>query len=264
MAKIFLAYRRKDSAYYVNAIQQELERRFSKHSVVRDLTANIPLGTDFRKFLQDAVANSDTLLAVIGRQWLESILGRSEDETDFVRIEIETALARGIPVVPVLVGGATLPKKADLPSTISDLVYRQAAEVRSGKRLDPDLEALGQRLTAEITGPTPQAKRKGRGTEDLVLRISVNPSNGNIGIKFTWTVTVRNDGSGALRDVEVRRGKALLSEPGFVLAPGKSRRFTFETRYPKPGRKTNSVSAVATAADGTSAKIGTRTSAQVT
>lgn len=262
MARIFLAYRRKDSAFYVNAIRQELERRFGQRSIVQDVTANIRLGDDFRKFLQDAVRGSNALLAVIGTQWLDSIRSRSEDEGDLLRLEIETALASGIPVVPVLVGGAKMPRKADLPPAISELVYRQAAEVRSGARLNPDLSALGKRLQAAIADPGRPGKRRSRG-EDLVLRISVKPKSGDIGIRFVWTVTVRNDGNAPLAEVEVRRGNSPLHERPLELAPGKSRRFTFDARYPKPGKKTNSVSAVAAAADGTPLKIATRTSVEV-
>lgn len=259
MAKIFIAYRRNDSTFYVNALQQELEKRFGKRSVVRDVTANIPLGTDYRKHLQLAVANSDVLLAVIGKKWEESIRTRGEDETDFLRIEIEEALERKIPVVPVLVGGAKLPREKSLPPSISELVFREAAQIRSGKDLDPDLKILADRLAATL-GEEQSAPHKR--TESLVLRISVRPKSAAIGIKFGWTVTVRNDGAASLRDVTVHRGRRLLEAP-FELDPGRSRRFKFETRYPKPGKKTNSVSATGLLPDGSIVRTGTKTSAEV-
>jgi len=259
MAKIFIAYRRQDSTYYVNGIQQVLEERFGKRSIVRDVTANIPLGTDYRKYLQSAVANSNVLLAVIGKKWEESFRSRAEDESDFLRIEIEEALERNIPVVPVLVGGAELPRKKNLPASISELVFREAAQIRSGKNLDPDLKNLADSLAATL-GEEQSAPHKR--TENLVLRISVRPKSAAIGIKFRWTVTVRNDGAAPLRDVTVNRRTKML-EPPFELDPGRARRFKFETRYPKPGKKTNSVSATAVLPDGSTVRTGTKTSAEV-
>jgi hypothetical protein len=81
---------------------------------------SIPFGVDFRIYLDEQVAKCDVFLAVIGRNWMKA-KGRNgkprlEDPGDFVRIEVESALKRDIPIIPVLVGGASIPPADRLPS----------------------------------------------------------------------------------------------------------------------------------------------------
>ena len=110
----------------------------------------IPLGVDFRKYLADEVNQCDVLLAVIGDHWLDAAYRdgpkkdtrRLDDPQDYVRIEIESALARGIPVVPLLVGRTAMPGETDLPDGLKELAYRNAAAVRSG----PDFHGQVDRL----------------------------------------------------------------------------------------------------------------------
>jgi hypothetical protein len=71
---------------------------------------------------------------------------RLDDANDFVRIELETALLRQIPVVPVLVGGARMPSAAELPSTLGALVYRQGQTVRADPDFHRDVDRLIQGL----------------------------------------------------------------------------------------------------------------------
>ena len=87
---------------------------------------SIPFGVDFRNYLDEQVGMCDVFLAVIGRDWIGKRRGKSrlEDPKDYVRIEIESALRRGIPVVPVLVRGASIPTAARLPVSMQDLAYR--------------------------------------------------------------------------------------------------------------------------------------------
>jgi hypothetical protein len=90
------------------------------------------------------------LIAVIGNQWLNAIDAggnyRIGDQSDFVRIEIESALRRGIPVIPILVNGAAMPKETDLPPTLKDLAYRNGLPIRS----DPDFHKDADRLIAGL------------------------------------------------------------------------------------------------------------------
>lgn len=89
---------------------------------------SIPLGVGFRTYLDERVAECHVFLAVIGRDWLRMRGGkgksRLEDPKDFVRLEIESALKREIPVIPVLVRGASIPAAERLPASIQDLSYR--------------------------------------------------------------------------------------------------------------------------------------------
>ncbi|MBX3334863.1 MAG: toll/interleukin-1 receptor domain-containing protein [Nitrospira sp.] len=124
MSKILISYRREDSADVTGRIYDRLIQVFPQ-SVFRDVDS-IPLGVDFRVYLDEQVAKCDVFLAVIGREWLKA-KGRKgklrlDDPGDFVRIEIESALKRKIPVIPVLVAGAKIPPPECLPASIHDAI----------------------------------------------------------------------------------------------------------------------------------------------
>ena len=106
---IFISYRREDSAGFAGRIYDRLASRLNRERVFFDVDG-IPLGADFVRVLSDQVAGCDALVAIIGKDWSSSKNDKNqrrlEDPDDYVRIEIETALQRDIPVIPVLVGGA--------------------------------------------------------------------------------------------------------------------------------------------------------------
>ena len=110
----------------------------------------IPPGRDFVDVLSDRVGKCDALIAVIGRHWVAGGDGdkrrRLDDPNDFVRIEIEAALRRDVPVIPVLVDGAGMPQAADLPDSLKNLTRRQAVEI-SLTRFDSDAERLTEALS---------------------------------------------------------------------------------------------------------------------
>ena len=160
MPSIFISYRRDDSIYAANHIYERLVEHFGRESIFMD-EESIPVGIDFRKNLQAAVSRCDVLLAVIGHGWLEArhpegpLVGqrRLDNPDDFVRIEIQTALERGIPVVPVLVGKATMPAAKDLPDPLKELAFRNAAEVRPGKDFHDHVDRLIRGIEARPPSP---------------------------------------------------------------------------------------------------------------
>src|SRR5689334_25411466 len=105
MPQIFLSYRRGPTGYVATLLAEELRARFGSDSVFMDVDS-IPVGVDFRDRLTAAVADCQVLLVLIGDDWTTTRLAngsrRIDDPDDFVRVEIEAALQRGIPVVPVL------------------------------------------------------------------------------------------------------------------------------------------------------------------
>jgi hypothetical protein len=140
---VFISYRRGDAGDVVGRIYDRLIDRFGKTHVFKDVDS-IPLGVDFRKHLSDSVGQCRVFLAVISRGWVQQSDGvrRLDQANDFVRIEMEAALQRNIPVIPVLVQGAALPEEKELPPTLRDLAYRNATVVRA----DPDFHADIARL----------------------------------------------------------------------------------------------------------------------
>jgi eukaryotic-like serine/threonine-protein kinase len=146
---IFISYRRSDTPDAVGRIYDRLIAEFGKARVFKDVDS-IPLGQDFRRHLNDIVGGCAAVLAIIGPKWTdirnEAGQRRLEDADDFVRIELEAALARNVRVVPVLVGHAPMPGTSQLPSTLSSLAFRQSIEVRP----DPDFHNDATRLVSAL------------------------------------------------------------------------------------------------------------------
>jgi TPR repeat protein len=146
---VFICYRREDSAGFARLIYDRLTRKLGHESVFFDVD-NIPPGLDFVDILSDRVGQCDALIAVIGKNWASSTYlddqRRLHDPNDFVRIEIEAALARKIRVIPILVDGATMPRPDDLPDSLKKLARRQGIEI-SHTRFDSDVERLTRALS---------------------------------------------------------------------------------------------------------------------
>ncbi len=176
MSKFFLAYRRDDSADVTGRLHEKLESHFGPGTVFMDIDA-IPLGLDFRKHLADEVNQCDVLLAVIGDHWLDATdpengTRRLDHPGDWVRTEIGAALARGIPVVPLLVGHRpAMPREADLPDGLKELAYRNAAAVRSGPDFHGQVDRLIRGLERLVANKRVLQERLGRATRDASPRL---------------------------------------------------------------------------------------------
>jgi hypothetical protein len=144
MARIFISYRRGDSAGHSGRLFDRLRAAYGDDRVFMDVTG-IEAGIDFVDAIDAAVGSCDVLLAVIGPEWLSSTGSdgkrRLDDPNDFVRVEIGSALRRDVRVIPVLVDDAEMPTADALPEDIRRLARRQAVELRD-KRWDADIEDL--------------------------------------------------------------------------------------------------------------------------
>jgi len=127
--KIFINYRRDDSASHALNIAQSLENKFGKSNIFIDID-RLRAGQEFETVLENKLRQCKVMLAIIGPNWVDARDGgsrRIDNPEDWVRLEIERALARKIPVIPVLVAGATLPSKSDLPPSLQPLLKHQGA-----------------------------------------------------------------------------------------------------------------------------------------
>ncbi|HEU5345196.1 MAG TPA: toll/interleukin-1 receptor domain-containing protein, partial [Ktedonobacterales bacterium] len=149
MGKLFISYRRDDTQDFTRSVYERLAARFGAANIFMDVDS-VPLGADFRQILRDAVAESSLALVMIGRLWLSMVDERGQrrldNPNDYVRIEVEAALARNIPVVPVLAHGVGIPRESDLPPSIAALAYRNGTDVRSDHHFNHDVEQLIARL----------------------------------------------------------------------------------------------------------------------
>jgi hypothetical protein len=143
--RIFISYRRRDSADVTGRIYDRLVNHFGEGTVFQDVE-DIPLGMDFTEHIQGVVGKCDAFLAIIGNQWLDAADKkggrRLDNPADNVRIEIESALLRKIPLIPVLVGGAEMPGAEALPESLRKLVTRNAIPVRPNPDFRPDMTRL--------------------------------------------------------------------------------------------------------------------------
>jgi len=154
MGKVFISYRMLDDRFGAAAVYEILAQRLGADRVFRDCVS-LQAGEHYPSAILDAVARSDVLLAIIGPDWLTLTdrLGRRliDRRHDWVRREIAAAFTRGIPVVPVLLDGATQPTVAELPRDISRLALVQVARV-SHKTVGADVRCLAMRLIAIAPG----------------------------------------------------------------------------------------------------------------
>jgi len=144
-ARIFISYRRADAGWPVRWLAEWLTSQFGPGAVFLDADSIRP-GDDFAAKIEAAMGACSVLLVVIGPQWLaaEGTPGRRVgDPKDWVRLEIEIAIKRGICVIPVLVNGARTPSPGELPPSLRALAYRQAVELNPAS---PDTRRLASVL----------------------------------------------------------------------------------------------------------------------
>jgi hypothetical protein len=158
MANVFISYRRSDSAAIAGRIRDRLAEYYGADAIFMDIDS-IPLGIDFRQQIQEAITKNDLVLALIGPKWIGSKKAgatRISDYKDLIRIEIETALNHGIPLIPVVVGGATMPRGSALPDSLQKLSFLNAAEVDDGRdfhqHVDRLIRAMDRLLTERKLG----------------------------------------------------------------------------------------------------------------
>ncbi|HJW37787.1 MAG TPA: CHASE2 domain-containing protein [Candidatus Udaeobacter sp.] len=157
-AKLFINYRREDTAPYAGRLYDRLTAHFGEDQVFIDIDQIEP-GEDFVEAINHKVGACDIAIVAIGPNWLRATDSsgkrRLDDEEDFVRMEIVAALRRKIRVIPVLVGGAQMPQKQDLPKALAPLSRRNAIELTE-TRFHADVN----RLIEAIEKPLAVAEKK--------------------------------------------------------------------------------------------------------
>ena len=185
MTKIAISYRRDDSIDITGRIFDRLTSRYGRDAVFRDIDS-IPPGRDFREHIQDSLAGSDVLMVVVGPRWFgdeRRAKARIYSDTDYVRTELEIALARGIPMIPLLVGGTDMPEPSELPESIREFAYRNAMHIDSGRDFDHHMDGLIRSTEAMLGGGTTSRAVEARlpvaGTPPVAPR-STHPAEGKL------------------------------------------------------------------------------------
>ena len=180
--RVFVSYRRQDSSGSAGRIYDRLAERFGDDQVFMDVDAIKP-GEDFRKVITQKVSTCQVLLAIIGPRWLDQEQWgqrRLEAPDDILRLEIAAALERGIRVIPILVEGAVMPKREELPDDLASLAGRNASTLRhesfhsDADRLLAVIEGI---LAADVAQRTDPAS-----VDDVNLRATLGPGQVDEGL----------------------------------------------------------------------------------
>jgi hypothetical protein len=130
--RIFISYRRSDSAGYAGRLYDYLKSYFGDERIFFDVDAIRP-GANFEQKITAELDHSDAVLVMIGNQWIDARdpqgNRRLDEPHDYVRYEIETAISKNIEILPILVQGTPMPSASMLPESISDLSLRNAVRL---------------------------------------------------------------------------------------------------------------------------------------
>lgn len=140
---VFISYRRDDCTGYAGRLEDALEQALGHGAVFRDMR-DIAAGESFADVIKSCLASARVVLVLIGPRWAGIAADgrkRIEDEKDFVRLEVATALESGCKVIPVLLSGVELPRKEELPEPLLPLRRRQALSLNEAS-WDADVARL--------------------------------------------------------------------------------------------------------------------------
>ena len=158
LESVFISYRRDDSAGHAGRLSEHLCSVFGSDHVFMDVQDIAP-GQDFAEAIERTITGCQAVIVVIGPRWAGELKTRS-GQSDFVLHEVSVALRRSVTVIPVLVGGATMPSAAELPESIAALSRRQAVEIRDARfESDTTLLVDALRRLPGFTGATGRSRR---------------------------------------------------------------------------------------------------------
>lgn len=158
--KIFISYRREDAVGFAGRLSDTLTNYFGRDRVFRDVT-DIDYGDDFEQVIDQKLSESGAVVVLIGDKWSsvtnEEGKRRLDDPADYVSREIAAALQSAVPVVPVLIGNANMPRKDELPENLGELTRRNAITI-TDERWDFDVTRLAKVLAIDVPGSMAQRK----------------------------------------------------------------------------------------------------------
>ncbi len=144
--KVFISYRRADTLHAVARIKSKVEARYADADVFTDIDA-MPVGVPFDAHVRNQIKGATVVLAVIGSAWAGDVGARRRirEPLDVVRLELSTALAAGIPIVPITIDDAPYPMHDELPEDIKALSRHAGISIR-GTSFESDAELLLDKL----------------------------------------------------------------------------------------------------------------------
>jgi WD40 repeat protein len=177
--RVFISYRRQETSGLAGRLYERLAARLGDDQVFMDVDTIAP-GLDFAEVIAEAVSTCEVLLAVIGPTWVtatdEDGQRRLEDPDDIVRLEIAAALERNIRVIPILVEGAVMPRRQQLPEDLVKLARRNALSLRHESfRSDADRLLTAMEPILHAAAPASVASDPPQVAREAVLPTDVVP-----------------------------------------------------------------------------------------
>lgn len=204
MPNIVISYRREDSKWIADRIFDRLEAHYGKGNVFMDIDS-IPFGLDFREHLRETLEHCDVMLALVGPNWVgrDSTGDHILKETDWVRIEVEAALNKKIPLIPLLIDGSQMPKPEELPEALKDIVFRQSAAIDRDNfraQMERVIASIDQHLSglrgSRSTSSPPRQTEPLPNDQKPMTQTSVSPSQKTVESQVADGVK-RRDGFGS-------------------------------------------------------------------
>jgi elongation factor Tu len=168
--RIFISYRRDDSAGFAGRVYDRLNQRFPGQ-VFRDVDSMAP-GIRYNNVLDQTMRSCDVGVVVIGQRWLERATDgtrRLDRANDPVRKEVATLLGLDVQIIPVLVSGASIPDPADLPADLIQITEWNALRID-----DDDFDHDSARLIAALERLL--ADRRVRSGVQPAVQVSAEPA----------------------------------------------------------------------------------------
>ena len=235
---VFISYRRDDSGRLAGRVRDRLMEQFADAQIFMDLHSIFP-GDDFPRKIAEALEETDVCLVLIGPRWLGHDASgqhrRIDDERDFVRIEVATALEMNVHVLPVLIDNARMPAPEDLPLDVGMLHRLNALNLREAT-FDADCDLLVRAVSELIRAGEPRSEHVPRelvglwvspGTGDAILQYDIyaNGTYQHVGIirqqvpEGVFEFEVFHEGAvtvtGSSITFEAFRGTATRRHPGY-------------------------------------------------
>jgi hypothetical protein len=179
--RIFINYRRDDTGGVAGRLADSLDSYFGRGRIFRDIDG-IETGANFEDVLRRTAHNADAMIVLIGRNWSTVAdakgVARLHDPEDWVAKEISAALESKIPIYPVLVESAVMPRPDELPEALRPLVRHNAMSI-SDQRWQIDVTRLAKVVAIDMPGSaTERTLRRLQWVVSIALFVSVSITAG--------------------------------------------------------------------------------------
>ncbi|HUY77794.1 MAG TPA: toll/interleukin-1 receptor domain-containing protein, partial [Ktedonobacterales bacterium] len=156
MKKIFISYRRDDEPFATKILYDKLAAYFGSDEIFYDI-GDIPKGAHFLELIEQSISQCGAAIAIIGSKWL-TLTGddgqpRLSNPNDMVRFELEAALRRKIPILPILINDAKMPHPDAVPQSLREICFLQDHHVHSNDQFDREVSEVIQFLIEKLRQP---------------------------------------------------------------------------------------------------------------